>query len=137
MKIADVKIGETYLTKVSGAPVRVVVVQRVEPTVFSKMARFRVRRVDNGRVLDKSRAASALRPLPVQDPVVAALIAGAKAARQLDAEGRWANAALAWEALAMDAAAAKRPKFAARAANYAAAARARLEVAPVEPETAK
>ncbi len=63
MKIADVKIGETYRTMVSGTLVRVVVTHRVEPSGWNKTARFKVQRVDNGRVLD-SRAASALRPLP-------------------------------------------------------------------------
>ncbi|MDE3097248.1 MAG: hypothetical protein KGK07_14765 [Chloroflexota bacterium] len=65
MKIADVKIGETYLAKVSGSLVKVVVVQRVEPDGRYQMTtRFRVRRADNGKTLDKTRAASALRPLP-------------------------------------------------------------------------
>lgn len=75
MKIADVKIGEKYLTKVSGALVQVVVIQRIEPDGrWDKQTRFRVRRADNNKTLDKSRAASALRSLPTPDPIRQRLI---------------------------------------------------------------
>ena len=142
MKIADVKIGETYLTKVSGALVRVVAVQRIEPDGrWNKQARFRVRRVDNGRTLDKSRTASALRPLPAPllapDPTTERLRAGAQSARALDAEGRYAEAVLAWEILAKDAADANRPKTAAGFYTLAAMARARVALASADSEGAK
>lgn len=62
MKQKDVKIGGEYETKVCGSLVRVKVQRSTEDT-FSGRTKFVVVRVDNGRVLDKARAASALRPI--------------------------------------------------------------------------
>lgn len=135
MKIADVKIGETYITKVSGALVKVAVVERIEPDGRrNKQARFRVRRVDNGKALDKSRAASALRPLPARDPIAEKLITSMRAARQLEAEGRWAEAVSAWNTLAKDAADVGRPRTATHAQHCAEIALARSNAADTEPE---
>lgn len=112
MKIADVMIGGVYFTTVSGSRVKVIAVHRVEPDgAFQKQTRFVVKRADNGKVLDKRRAASALRPIPARtaDP----LRAQWTAARQLEDEGKWDEAVTAWNTLAADATAAKRSKVAA------------------------
>ncbi len=140
MKIADVKIGETYLTRVSGSLVRVVATARVEPTcLYAKTARFRVRRVDNGKVLDKTRAASALRPLPVSgtDPVTQALREQLVVARLLESEGRWAEALATWNALAKAAAEAGRLKTVAFAEARAEIALAKSNAATADPEGTK
>lgn len=138
MKIADVKIEETYLTKVGGALVRVVAFQRVEPNGrFSKTARFRVRRVDNGRVLDKSRAASALSPLPVLDPIIVKLVDGMQAARALEVGGKWADAVAAWERVKEVAAENNRLRAVAIAVQHATAARARIEEVAADSEATK
>lgn len=112
MKVADIKIGETYYTKVSEALVKVVVTNRVEPDGgWSKQTRFRVKRVDNDKVLPNTRAASALRPLLAGQ----SLIDAAKAVNVLERDGKWLEALDAWNALAKDAAEAKRPKMSAYA----------------------
>jgi len=118
MKIAEVKIGETYLTTVSGVLAEVVVIQRIEPSRAREQTRFRVKRVDNGKVLT-SRAASALRPVTAPDPVAQALLKQVDAARQLENEGKWDEAVIAWNALAKTAKAASRPKMTALAQHYA------------------
>ena len=68
MKLADVVIGETYLTKIGGNLVRVVVVRKAEKPGFNyssrRQASFAVRRAGEVRELPKSRTAAALRPLP-------------------------------------------------------------------------
>lgn len=60
MKLKDVVIGETYLTRIGERLARVIVVGTREDT-FSGRTRFLVRRVGEDRVLPKSRAPSALR----------------------------------------------------------------------------
>ena len=62
MKTKDVVIGETYLTKIGNSLARVIVVE-LRPDSFSGRPRFLVRKEGDDRVLPKSRAASALRPL--------------------------------------------------------------------------
>lgn len=59
MKQKDIVIGQTYTTKVGEHQVRVVVVERRTDS-FSNRARFLVRRLEEERVLPKTRAASAL-----------------------------------------------------------------------------
>lgn len=138
MKIADVKIGETYLTRVSGTLVKVVAVARIEPTgLFSKTTRFRVRRVDNGKTLDKTRAASALRHIPSQDPVTAKLLESVKAAQRFEDGGWWALAASEWDAVKALAVEHHRPRAEAMAEAKAKAARAKLGASSADPETAK
>lgn len=61
MKQADVKVGETYWTKIGEQLAKVVVVgTRVD---LKGRTRFTVRRLSEGRYLPKSRTAAALRPL--------------------------------------------------------------------------
>ena len=76
MKTADVVIGATYLTRVGGSLVRVVVVRKENPLAFStlrrRQVRFTVRRVGEERVLPKTRTASALRPAPERKQTSAA-----------------------------------------------------------------
>ena len=126
MRIADVEIGNAYLTRVSGALVKVVVTQRVEPTSFSKTARFHVRREDDGKALDKSRTASALRPIDAPDPVAVKLIEGAKNARALEEVGSRAQAMVAWEDVKKAAAENDRPRMVALADQEIAAIEAEL-----------
>ncbi len=69
MKIAEVVIGQTYLTKVGETLVRVMVVDKVHGygSPYSDRRtqdKFRVRREGEARVLPKARTAAALRPLP-------------------------------------------------------------------------
>ncbi len=59
MKQKDIVIGQTYTTKVGEHQVRVVVMERRTDS-FSNRARFLVRRLEEERVLPKTRAASAL-----------------------------------------------------------------------------
>lgn len=70
MKTDDVRVGETYLARISGQLTRVVVLRRVEPTGdrWSRITKFAIRREGSERVLDKLRAASALRPVPPPAP---------------------------------------------------------------------
>lgn len=66
MKQADVKIGETYLTKIGDRQVAVVVVDQIND-IYSGRVRFRVRKAQaDSPVLPKSRAASALHPTAVR-----------------------------------------------------------------------
>jgi hypothetical protein len=63
VKLADVKIGEVYLTKIGEELARVVVVdRRLEPTRKGYRTTFRVRREGERELLPKSRTAAALRP---------------------------------------------------------------------------
>lgn len=67
MKNQDVKVGETYLTKIGDVDARVVVVQRrIGVPFMGKKERdtFDVRRENEDRVLPKPRSAAALHPLP-------------------------------------------------------------------------
>ena len=61
MKQAEVKVGETYETKVGQVWVPVVVVEKV--TDWKGRTRFRVRRSDNSKVLPLDRTAAALQPV--------------------------------------------------------------------------
>jgi len=63
MKQANIKIGQVVLTKVGTELVRVRVVACPLATEFSSRTRFIVSRLDNGKVLPKSRTAAALRPV--------------------------------------------------------------------------
>lgn len=66
MKQADVEIGGRYLTKVGQELVRIEVVQKRVFTAYCskrKQTTFYVKRVDNGRLLPKTRTSSALREL--------------------------------------------------------------------------
>lgn len=72
MKTEDVKVGETYLTKIGDTLARVVVVRKRQgipshPGAFGRVRKerdtFEVRRENEDRVLPKTRSASALRPL--------------------------------------------------------------------------
>ena len=73
MKLSEVKVGETYLTKIGPNLVRVVVVRsEVRParpalpgyTGRASLTRFLIRRERDAQVLQKMRTAAALRPLP-------------------------------------------------------------------------
>jgi hypothetical protein len=75
MKLAEVKVGETYLTKIGPNLVRVVVVRsEVRPARppsnaykgRASLTRFLIRRERDVQVLQKMRTAAALRPLPAQ-----------------------------------------------------------------------
>ena len=61
MKIKEVKVGQNYKTYVTNKLVEVTVIG-VEKDYWSKRTKFRVSRVDNGRILDKLRSAAKLRP---------------------------------------------------------------------------
>lgn len=72
MKLADVKIGEVYLTRVSGVLTRVIVTHRKQHTTHGHWnglsggrsrtsTKFRVMREDNDAMLSKLRTAAALR----------------------------------------------------------------------------
>lgn len=66
MKLKDVKIGMEAVTKVCGKRVRVHVVAKAPPDVYSKRDdRFWVERFDNGRHLPKPRRAAALTLAPL------------------------------------------------------------------------
>jgi hypothetical protein len=73
MKVKEIQIGGTYLTKIGEERVRVVVVDRV-PMLGGYQGdrqrpdRFRVRRENEARVLPKWRTAAALHPLPASRP---------------------------------------------------------------------
>lgn len=70
MKQADVKIGETYYTKIGDRQEKVVVVDQIND-VYSGRVRFRVRKAKAGSpVLPKSRASSALWPLEKYEAMV-------------------------------------------------------------------
>lgn len=73
MKVADINIGEEYLTKVGASLVRVKVTAAVSgrlnySTGKDGPRRFECRRVDNGTNLPKARTASALREAPQAPP---------------------------------------------------------------------
>jgi hypothetical protein len=69
---AEIKVGGTYRTRISGALVRVVVVRAVESTErcygatsmlspqYRRKVRFEIRREDTGVILPKHRSAGAL-----------------------------------------------------------------------------
>lgn len=59
MKQADVVIGETYIARVSGQLVKVVVVNKDENSKGRTV--FRVKRLDTGKFLPNTRTAAALR----------------------------------------------------------------------------
>jgi hypothetical protein len=67
MKASEIKVGGRYLSKVSGNNVEVEVTAVVPGyvTLSGRVARdtYRVRRVDNGKYLNKSRAVQALHPM--------------------------------------------------------------------------
>jgi hypothetical protein len=63
MKLNEVVIGGTYLTYVSGVKVAVIVIGKTE-SCFSNRTQFKVKRADNGKVLDKARAPAALHISP-------------------------------------------------------------------------
>jgi hypothetical protein len=69
MKTVDVKIGETYLTKVGQTLVKVIVSTEAGRRLAyagekDGSRRFHCKRVDNGLLLPKPRTAAALRPVP-------------------------------------------------------------------------
>jgi hypothetical protein len=73
VKLSEVKVGETYLTKIGPNLVRVVVVRsEVRPARppsnaykgRASLTRFLIRRERDAQVLQKMRTAAALRPLP-------------------------------------------------------------------------
>jgi hypothetical protein len=64
MKQVEVKVGDAVHTKVGDSLVMVRVTARLEVNDFRKTVRFVVRRIDNGRLLPKSRTAAALRAIP-------------------------------------------------------------------------
>jgi len=76
MKQAEIKVGETYQTKIGEGLVKVRVICETtvsrhyayKPSVERKA--FRVARIDNGKHLPKPRTAAALRPLPGPNPAV-------------------------------------------------------------------
>lgn len=61
MKTKDVRLNETYITKVGNERVEVVVYARDET---GSRTRWRVKRIDNNTTLPKSRTAAALRMIP-------------------------------------------------------------------------
>lgn len=64
MKQAEIQIGQTYQTKVNGAWVPVVVVERVATNYArGSHTRYVVRRVDSEKPLSKWRTAAALQAL--------------------------------------------------------------------------
>lgn len=71
MRLSEITIGMECLTEVSGTRVKVKVISRVEPgdsgAYYKKRVSFRLQRVDNGRVLEKTRDSAALHPLPKPD----------------------------------------------------------------------
>ena len=73
MKLSEVKVGETYLTKIGPNLVRVVVVRSEVRSARppspgyrgrASLTRFLIRRERDAQVLQKMRTAAALRPLP-------------------------------------------------------------------------
>lgn len=63
MKINDIEVGQRYYTRVSGDKILVEVVAVIQVNTFCGRTirrKVRVKRVDNGRVLDKPREASSL-----------------------------------------------------------------------------
>lgn len=64
MKQKDVKIGGEYLTKVSGARVKVRVKHEITAAGRAGKMAYRLVRVDTGAELPKARTASALHPIP-------------------------------------------------------------------------
>jgi len=59
MKLSEVKLGEVYTTLVSNNEVKVKVLYMTKD-YWSKRKKFKVARVDNGRILDKLRSAAVL-----------------------------------------------------------------------------
>lgn len=62
MKLAEVKIGDTYKTEVSGNMVAVKVLYQTKD-YYSNRKKFKVARVDNLKILDKLRSAAKLSPI--------------------------------------------------------------------------
>jgi len=59
MKLAEVKIGEVYQTEVSGKMVDVKVLYQTKD-YYSNRKKFKISRIDNGKILDKLRSAAKL-----------------------------------------------------------------------------
>lgn len=72
MKLADIVIGQNYLTKISNklTEVRVesVVTAALDPHVRGPRIAFRCVRVDTGKTLPRARSAQALHPLDTPRP---------------------------------------------------------------------
>jgi hypothetical protein len=68
VKQTEVKVGEVYLTRVSGLLVKVRVTLRSVYGTTPKKTRFWLERVDNGKKLFKPRSGAALHPYEAKNP---------------------------------------------------------------------